>query len=89
MGMNLDPSIDAEAHARAQDDAADAEVAWWLGNERKVLSIVHSLISSPHMGALVPIPLAYDGKFEDHVARRLVATAAAIVMEATKRGEPL
>lgn len=75
--MHWDPSIDADQHFEAQEEAAAAEIAWWDKNCRLVTIIAASLLQSP---GLRPFEIP---------AKQLVDRAGEIVLEITKRGEPL
>jgi hypothetical protein len=77
------PSQDWDDHASAQDEAAEAEAAWWRENRERVVTVACAILPST-IGLSSPVLST-----REKAIRTLVDTAGDIVMEITKRGDPL
>lgn len=75
--MRHDPSRDWDRHCREEDARIAAESAWWRENGDRVFLLVCAMVASGEGFDYSPAAIAAN-----------IDTAARIVMEITRRGEP-
>lgn len=75
--MSHCPSQDWDRHVKAEDDAVEAEIAWWGINKDRVIRVACAILSNPNVDPFK------QGESD------VIEQAAKIVMRIMERAEPM